>query len=118
LIPFEQCRFEVYDEDGNFAMTNSKVGSGPNFVALEDAFHVFNDNNYSLNAQAYMNINFLKGLDLRITGSGVFTGFSKNTFTEYKDFGPVQVSPQRLEAYAGTMKNLMFNAVLTYEKIW
>ncbi len=59
--------------DGNFAMTNDKVGSGPNFVALEDAFHVFNDNNYSLNAQAYMNINFLEGLDLKITGSGVFT---------------------------------------------
>jgi len=116
-IPFRTVPVsQVYDADGNFAMTNAKVGSGPNFVALEDAFHVFNDNNYSLNAQAYMNFHFIEGLDLKITGSGAFTGFSKNTFTEFRDFGPVQVTPQRLEAYAGTMKNLMFNAVFTYEK--
>jgi TonB-dependent starch-binding outer membrane protein SusC len=116
-IPFRTVPVsQVYDSDGNFALTNEKVGSGPNFVALEDAFHVFNDNNYALNAQAYLNINVIKSLDLKVTGSGVFTGFSKNTFTEYRDFGPVQLSPQRLDAYAGTMKNLMFNSVLTYEK--
>jgi len=116
-IPFRTVPVsEVYDSDGNFAKTNDKVGSGPNFAALEDAFHVFNDNNYSLNAQAYLNMNFLKGLDMKITGSGEFTGFSKHTFTEYRDFGPVQVSPQRLEAYAGTSQNLMFNTVITYEK--
>ena len=115
-IPFRTVPVsQVYDSDGNFAMTNDKAGSGPNFAALEDAFHVFNDNNYTLNAQAYMNINFLKGLDMRITGSGEYSGFSKNTFTEYRDFGPVQVSPQRLEAYTGTMQNLMFNATITYE---
>ncbi|HLO61083.1 MAG TPA: TonB-dependent receptor [Bacteroidales bacterium] len=116
-IPFRTVPVsQVYDTDGNFAMTNAKVGSGPNFVALEDAFHVFNDNNYSLNAQAFMNIHFIEGLDLKITGSGEFMGFSKNTFTEYRDFGPVEVSPQRLEAYAGTLQNLMFNSVFTYEK--
>jgi TonB-linked SusC/RagA family outer membrane protein len=117
-IPFRTTPVsEVYNTDGSFARTNDKVGSGPNFAALEDAFHVFNDNNYSLNLQAYININFLKGLDLKITGSGEFAAHSKNTFTEYQDYGPVQVSPQRLEAYAGTRQNLMFNTVITYETI-
>ena len=115
-IPFRTVPVSpVYDENGEFAKTNDKVGSGPNFAGLEDAFHVFNDNNYSLNAQTYLNISFIKGLDLKITGAGEFTAFSKNTFTEYKDFGPVQVAPQRLNAYAGTMQNLMFNSVITYD---
>ncbi|HAM99793.1 MAG TPA: SusC/RagA family TonB-linked outer membrane protein [Marinilabiliales bacterium] len=115
-IPFRTTPVStVYDEDGNYAMTNMAVGSGPNFAALEDAFHIFNDNNYSLNAQAYLNIKFFEKLDLRITGSGEFSGYSKNTFTEYQDYGPVQVSPQRLEAFAGTKQNLMFNSVMTYE---
>ncbi len=116
-IPFRTTPVSpVYDENGNFAKTNDKVGSGPNFAGLEDAFHVFNDNNYGLNAQAYININFIKGLDLKMTGAGEFNAFSKNTFTEYKDFGPVQVGPQRLNSYAGTTQNLMFNSVLTWEK--
>lgn len=115
-IPFRTTPVSpVFDENGDYALTNSKVGSGPNFAGLEDAFHVFNDNNYSLNAQAYLNINFVKGLDLKITGAGEFRGYSKNTFTEFRDFGPVQVSPQRLNSYAGTMQNLMFNSVLTYD---
>ena len=64
----------------------------PDSARLEDAFHVFNDNNYALNAQAYLNITFMKS-DLKMTGAGEFTGFSKNTFTEFRDFGPVQVEP-------------------------
>lgn len=115
-IPFRTVPVSrVYDENGDFAPTNDKVGSGPNFAGLEDAFHVFNDNNYTLNAQAYMNISFMEGLDLKITGAGEFLGFSRNTFTEFRDFGPVQVSPQRLNASSGTMQNLMFNSVLTYD---
>ncbi|HDS08506.1 MAG TPA: TonB-dependent receptor [Bacteroides sp.] len=115
-IPFRTVPVSpVYDENGDFAMTNDKVGSGPNFAGLEDAFHVFNDNNYTLNAQTYLIISFIQGLDLKITGAGEFLGFSKNTFTEFRDFGPVQVSPQRLNADAGTMQNLMFNSVLTYD---
>ncbi len=115
-IPFRTVPVSpVYDENGDFAQTNDKAGSGPNFAGLEDAFHVFNDNNYTLNTQAYLNINFIEGLDLKITGAGEFNGFSKNTFTEFRDFGPVQVSPQHLNAFAGTMQNLMFNSVLTYD---
>lgn len=115
-IPFRTVPVSpVFDDNGDFAQTNGKVGSGPNFAGLEDAFHVFNDNNYTLNAQTYININFTEGLDLKITGAGEFYGFSRNTFTEYKDFGPVQVSPQRLNASSGTMQNLMFNSVFTYD---
>jgi TonB-linked SusC/RagA family outer membrane protein len=115
-IPFRTVPVApVFDEDGHYAKTPASVGSGPNFAGLEDAFHVFNDNNYTLNAQAYLNINFIKGLDLKIIGSTEVYGFSKNTFTEERDFGPVQVAPQRMNAYAGTVQNLMFNSVLTYD---
>ncbi len=116
-IPFRTVPVSpVYDENGNYAKTNDKAGSGPNFAGLEDAFHVFNDNNYNLSTQAYLAINFFEGLGLKITGAGEFTGFSKNDFTEFRDFGPVQISPQHLNSYAGTMQNLMFNSVLTYSK--
>ncbi len=116
-IPFRTVPVSpVYDENGNFAKTNEKVGSGPNFAGLEDAFHVFHDNNYNLNAQAYLNISLFEALTLKVTGAGEFTGFSKNAFTEFRDFGPVQVSPQHLNSDGGTMQNLMFNSVLTYSK--
>lgn len=116
-IPFRTVPVAlVRDDDGNFAKTPISVASGPNFAGLEDAFHVFNDNNYTLNAHAYINVNLLEGLDWKTTGAGEFYGFSKNSFTEFKDFGPVQVSPQQLNAAAGTIQNLMFNSVLTYDK--
>ena len=115
-IPFRTVPVAtVYDENGDFAKTPASVGSGPNFAGLEHAFHVFNDNNYSLNAQAYLNINFIKGLDWNTIGAGQFYGFSKNTFTEYRNFGPVEVGPQQMNSYGGTSQNLMFNSVLTYE---
>lgn len=117
-IPFRTVPVaEVYDEDGNFAKTPTNVGSGPNFAGLEDAFHVFNDNNYFLNAQAYLNVEFIEGLTWRTTGNIQLSAFSKNTFTEYRDFGPVQVGLEggQLNAYAGTSQRLMFNTILTYE---
>jgi len=115
-IPFRTVPVAtVYDENGDFAKTPASVGSGPNFAGLEDAFHVFNDNNYNLNAQAYININLIKGLDWKTTGAGQFYGFSKNTFTEYRNFGPVEIGPQQMNSYAGTSQNLMFNSVLTYD---
>ncbi|GHT62468.1 SusC/RagA family TonB-linked outer membrane protein [Bacteroidia bacterium] len=117
-IPFRTTPVSpVFDEDGNYARTNARAGSGPNFAGLEDAYHVFNDNNYQLNAQAYLSIDFIKELNLRVTGAGEFYGFSKNAFTEYKDFGPVFVGVPggSLTATAGTLQNLTFNAVLTYD---
>jgi TonB-linked SusC/RagA family outer membrane protein len=118
-IPFRTVPIApVYDEDGNYAPTPQSVGSGPNFAELENIFHVFKDNNYTLNAQVYLDIHFVKGLDLKITGAGEFNGFSKSTFTEYRNFGPVEVKPQRMDVYAGTLQNLMFNSVLTYETVF
>ncbi len=117
-IPFRTVPVsKVYDENGNFAATNDKVGSGPNFAGLEDAFHVFNDNNYSLNMQVFLNAQLFTGLELKVTGAGEVNAFSGNTFTEFKDFGPVQVSPQRLNAFSGTTQNLMFNSVMTWERV-
>lgn len=118
-IPFRTVPVaSVYDEDGNFAKTPASVGGGPNFAGLENAFHAFNDNNYSLDGQVYLSVDFFKGLNWRTTGAGNFRGFSKNTFTEYKDFGPVIVGVDggTMNAYAGTSQNLMFNSILTYEK--
>ncbi len=120
-IPFRTVPVaEVYDEDGKYAQTPTNAGSGPNFAGLEDAFHVFNDNNYSLQAQAYLNVEFIKGLNWRTTGSAHITAFSKNTFTEYKNFGPVIVGVEggTLNSYAGTAQRLMFNSVLTYDTSW
>jgi len=115
-IPFRTVPVAtVYDENGDFAKTPSQVGSGPNFAGLEHAFHVFNDNNYTLNTQVYLNINFIEGLDWNTIGAGQFYGFSKNTFMEYRNFGPVEVGPQQMNSYGGTSQNLMFNSVLTYE---
>ncbi|MDR1543622.1 MAG: TonB-dependent receptor [Prevotellaceae bacterium] len=119
-IPFRTTPIlPVYDENGDYYInTDPNKGSGPNFAALEDAFHVFNDNNYTLNAQVYMNINFLKGLDLRVTGAGEFYGFSTNRFTEYQNAGMVTwgVPGGSMMSAAGTVQNLMYNAVLTFDR--
>ena len=120
-IPFRTVPVaEVKDEDGNYAQTPILAGSGPNFAGLEDAFHVFHDNNYNLNAQAYLNVEFIKGLTWRTTGSAQVSAWSRNYFTEYKDFGPVQVGVPggQLDSYAGTTLRLMFNSVLTYDATW
>ena len=120
-IPFRTVPVaEVYDEDGNFAQTPILAGSGPNFAGLEDAFHVFHDDNYNLNAQAYLNVDFCKGLTWRTTGGANVSAWSQNQFTEYKDFGPVQVGVPggQLNSYAGTTLKLMFNSVLTYDATW
>lgn len=120
-IPFRTVPVaEVFDEDGNYAQTPILVGSGPNFAGLEDAFHVYHDDNYNLNTQAYLNIEFIKGLTWRTTGSANVSAWSQNRFTEYKDFGPVQVGVPggQLNSYAGTSLRLMFNSVLTYDATW
>ena len=120
-IPFRTVPVaEVKDEDGNYAQTPVLAGSGPNFAGLEDAFHVFHDDNYNLNALAYLNVEFIKGLTWRTTGSAHVSAWSQNRFTEYKDFGPVQVGVPggQLNSYAGTSLRLMFNTVLTYDASW
>jgi len=120
-IPFRSVPVAtVYDEDGNYAQTPMSVGSGPNFAGLEAAYHDIHDKNYRINAQVYLDIEFIKGLNWRTTGSAALGAYSKRYFTEYKDFGPVQVGLNggQLDSYAGTNLNLMFNSVLTYNQHW
>ena len=120
-IPFRTVPVaEVYDENGDFAQTPMSVASGPNFAGLEAAYHAYQDRNYSVRAQAYLNVEFIPGLTWRTTGSAALGAYSKRHFTEYKDFGPVQVGVNggSLRAQAGTNLNLMINSVLTYEHTW
>lgn len=120
-IPFRTIPVaEVFDEDGNYAKTPMSVASGPNFAGLEGAFHDIEDKNYYLNAQAYLNVEFVKGLNWRTTGSAALGAYSRRYFTEYRDFGPVQVGVDggQLDSYAGTNLKIMFNSVLTYDNRW
>lgn len=120
-IPFRTVPVsEVFDEDGNYAKTPVSVASGPNFAGLEDAYHDIQDKNYYINAQAYLNVEFIKGLTWRTTGSAALNAYSSRFFTEYRDFGPIQVGVDggQLDSYAGTNLKLMFNSVLTYDHRW
>lgn len=120
-IPFRTVPVaEVFNEDGEYAQTPMSVGSGPNFAGLEAAYHAFQDRNYNVRAQAYLNVEFVPGFTWRTTGSVSLGAYSKRYFTEYKDFGPVQVGVNggTLNAHSGTNLNLMFNSVLTYEHTW
>lgn len=120
-VPFRTVPVaEVYDADGNYAQTPMSVGSGPNFAGLEAAYHDIQDKNYYVNAQAYLNVEFIKGLTWRTTASAALGAYSKRYFTEYKDFGPVQVGVDggKLDSYSGTNLKLMFNSVLTYDAHW
>lgn len=120
-IPFRTVPVaEVYDENGDYAKTPDKAGSGPNFAGLEAAYHDIMDKNYTARAQAYLNIEFFKGLNWRTTGSAALGAYSKRYFTEYKNFGFVNVGVEggQLDSYSGTNLNLMFNSVLTYDHSW
>ena len=120
-IPFRTVPVaEVYDENGQYAQTPMSVGSGPNFAGLEASYHAFQDRNYNVRAQAYLDVLFIPGLVWHTTGSVALGAYSKRHFTEYKDFGPVQVGVNggNLLSQAGTSLNLMFNTMLTYEHTW
>jgi len=120
-IPFRTVPVaEVYNSDGTYAQTPISVGSGPNFAGIEDAFHTYHNDNYYLNARAYLDVKFIEGLVWHTNGSAALTAYSSNQFQEYKDFGPVQVGVPggQLFSSAGTTLNLMFNSTLTYEHTW
>lgn len=120
-IPFRTVPVAtVFDEDGNYAQTPMSVGSGPNFAGMEAAYHDIDVRNYSFQAQAYLNVEFIKGLNWRTTGNANLGAYSGRYFTEYRDFGPVQmgVDGGRLDSKAGTNFKMMFNSVLTYDNRW
>ena len=120
-IPFRTVPVaEVYDEDGQYAKTPTSVGSGPNFAGLENAFKTFHNDNYSLNARAYLDVKFIEGLVWHTNGAASLSAYSSNQFQEYKDFGPVQVGVPggTLFSTSGTILNLMFNSTLSYDHTW
>ena len=120
-IPFRTVPVaEVYDENGDYAKTPISVGSGPNFAGIESAFHTYSNHSFYLNAQAYLDVEFIKGLTWHTIGSAAVNAYSSNQFMEYKDFGPVQVGVPggQLFSTAGTNLRLMFNSVLTYDQKW
>lgn len=120
-IPFRTVPIaEVYDADGDYAKTPVPYGSGPNFAGIEGAFHNYMNKSYNVNAQAYLDVKFIEGLNWRTTGSAQLEAFSVNQFTEYKDFGPVTtgVPGGSLYSSSGTALRLMFNSILTYDHKW
>jgi len=120
-IPFRTVPVaEVKNEDGTYAQTPISVGSGPNFAGLEESFHTYHNDNYYLNARAYLDVMFIEGLTWRTNASAALTAYSSNQFQEYMDFGPVQVGVPggQLFSTSGTTLNLMVNTVLTYEHTW
>jgi TonB-linked SusC/RagA family outer membrane protein len=113
-IPFRTVpTMQPVDAQGNYSPTPSYL-NGPNLYGIEKTYHQ-KDNNYSLNALAYININFVKGLDLRINASGGFYGFSRNDFSEAFNFRAV-TSDAFMDAFAGTSQDLIFNATLTFDR--
>jgi len=114
-IPFRSIpTMEPIDAQGNYTPTPSYL-NGPNLYGQEKVYH-YKDNNYSLNALAYINVNFIKGLDLRINASGNFYGFSNNAFTEAYNFRAVLLNNSTMESKAGTSRELTYNATLTYDR--
>ena len=113
-IPFRTVpTMEPVDAQGNNSPTPSYL-NGPNLFGEEGTYH-YKDNNYSLNALAYVNVNFIKGLDLRINASGSFNGFSNNAFSEAFNFRAVS-DVSSMTANAGTSRDLIYNATLTYDR--
>lgn len=101
------------DENGEFTKAPGYIG-GPNPYGNELIWH-YKDNNYGVNALAYLNVNILEGLVFRLNASGRFKGFSNNGFSQYADWGAV-VNREYMDAKAGTKQDLLYNATLTYEK--
>jgi len=114
-IPFRTVpTMEPVDAQGNYSPTPSYL-NGPNLYGLEETYH-YKDNNYSLNALTYINVNFTKGLDLRINASGNFSGFSNSAFSEAYNFRAVSQNNATMQSNAGTSQELTYNATLTYDK--
>lgn len=113
-IPFRTVpTMKPVDDLGKYSPTPSYL-NGPNLYGEEGTYH-YKDNNYSLNALAYVNVNFMKGLDLRINASGSFYGFTNNSFSEAFNFRAVS-DVASMTANAGTSQDLIYNATLTYDR--
>jgi len=113
-MPFRTVpTMEPLTAEGDFAPTPSYL-NGPNLYGNELTYH-YKDNNYSLNALVYANVNILNGLDFKVNASGNFSGFSSNAFSEAFNFRAI-AEDEWMQVKAGTSQDLTFNATLTYEK--
>lgn len=113
-IPFRTVpTMTPVDEDGNWSETPSYI-NGPNLYGNEMSYH-YKGRDYGLNALAYVNVNIIDGLDLRVTGAGKFGSSSSTVFSEEFNFRSVQENAY-MESRAGTSQELTYNATLTYDK--
>lgn len=113
-IPFRTVpTMAPVDDDGNFAPTPFYL-NGPNLYGNEMTYHS-NGKTYALNALAYVNVNILPELTLRVNGAAKIGAFNKRVFSEAYDFRAVTEN-EYMESSAGTSQELTYNATLTYDK--
>ena len=103
------------DENGEFTKAPGYIG-GSNPYGSELNYH-YKGKNYGLNVLAYLNVKIIDGLVFRVNASGKFGSNSSNAFSAYGNWGAV-VNRESMDARAGTSQDLLYNATLTYEKIF
>ncbi|MBD5316969.1 MAG: TonB-dependent receptor [Bacteroides sp.] len=113
-IPFRTVpTMEPVDEDGNFQTTPNYL-NGPNLYGNELTYK-YRGKEYGANMLAYINVNILPELTLRVNGAAKFGAYNKRYFSEAFDFRSVKDNAW-LESTAGTSQELTYNATLTYDK--
>ena len=113
-IPFRTVpTMAPVDEDGNFSQTPFYL-NGPNLYGNEMTYHS-NGKTYAANLLAYVNVNILPCLTLRVNGAAKIGAFNNRVFSEAYDFRAV-TEPAYMESTAGTSQELTYNATLTFDK--
>lgn len=113
-IPFRTVpTMTPVDADGNYSQTPFYL-NGPNLYGNEMTYHS-NGKNYNANILAYINVNILPELVLRVNGAAKIGASNNRVFSEAFDFRAVS-EPAYMESTAGTSQELTYNATLTYDK--
>lgn len=106
----------IYNPDGSFAAVPSEVEfSGTNEVA-ELYYHHHTSGNVLLDGILYADWTILTGLDLRVTGSGTFTGSFDDNFAEKDDLARTSTAEEYYKT-AGYNESYVLNGVLTYHHV-
>lgn len=100
-------------DEGEWSPTPGYL-NGPNLYANEMTYH-YKGKSYGANMLAYVNVNILPELTLRINGAAKFGAYNRRYFSEAFDTRAVKESAW-LESSAGTSQELTYNATLTYDK--
>ena len=113
-IPFRTVpTMAPVDSDGNWCVTPSYL-NGPNLFGNEDSYH-YKGHDYNMTALAYINVNILPELVLRLNGAARWYFFDSRVFSEDFDFQPVKEDAY-FESSAGNNHTYTFNGTLTYDK--